>query len=170
LIKNGISLSGKQQYRCRGCSRTSLDRPQAKGHSEEFKAQVLAMYFERPSMRGIERATGVSRQTLAVWLKKDEQMRQETPQYLEATLLPAQNDDVLELDELWSYVGSKKKAVWLWIALCRRTRQVVAWHFGSRGASTCRAQSGSISSHRRTGTTANAVAGASLHTTNKGRF
>ncbi|RYG67992.1 IS1 family transposase [bacterium] len=66
-------------------------------------------------------------------------MRLETPGYLEATLLPAQSDDVLELDELWSFVGSKKKAVWLWIALCRRTRQVVAWHFGSRGASTCRA-------------------------------
>jgi transposase-like protein len=70
LIKNGISPSGKQQYRCRGCGRTSLDRPQAKGHSEEFKAQVLALYFERPSMRGIQRATGVSRQTLTVWLKK----------------------------------------------------------------------------------------------------
>ena len=70
LIKNGISPSGKQQYRCRGCGRTSLDRPQAKGRSEEFKAQVLAMYFERPSMRAIQRATGVSRQTLAVWLKK----------------------------------------------------------------------------------------------------
>jgi insertion element IS1 protein InsB len=59
-------------------------------------------------------------------------MRQETPGYLEATLLPAQSDDVLELDELWSFVGSKKKAVWLWIALCRRTPQVVAWHFGIR--------------------------------------
>lgn len=70
LVKNGISPSGKQQYVCRGCGRTSLDRPQAKGHSEEFKAQVLAMYFERPSMRGIQRAMGVSRQTLTVWLKK----------------------------------------------------------------------------------------------------
>ena len=65
-------------------------------------------------------------------------MRQQNPQYLKPTLLPAQGDDVLELDELWSYVGSKKREVWIWIALCRRTRQVVAWHFGNRGERTCR--------------------------------
>ncbi|RYF40010.1 MAG: IS1 family transposase [Cytophagaceae bacterium] len=35
--------------------------------------------------------------------------------------------------------AEQKKAVWLWVALCRGIRQVVAWHFGSRGASTCRA-------------------------------
>ena len=70
--------------------------------------------------------------------KKDTGMRQQNPRYLEPTLLPAQSDDVLELDELWSFVGSKKQAVWLWVALCRRTRQVVAWHWGDRSAATCR--------------------------------
>jgi IS1 family transposase len=45
----------------------------------------------------------------------------------------------LELDEVWSYVGSKDNPVWLWIALCRRTRQVVAWHHGSRSMLCCRA-------------------------------
>jgi insertion element IS1 protein InsB len=45
---------------------------------------------------------------------------------------------VLELDELWSFVGNKKNQVWLWIALCRRTRQVVAWHHGSRSVLCCR--------------------------------
>jgi len=53
-------------------------------------------------------------------------------------LLPAQEGDVLELDELWAYVGSKKNQVWLWIALCRRTRQVVAWHHGTRSMLCCR--------------------------------
>ena len=70
--------------------------------------------------------------------KKDAQMRQETPRYLEATLVPAQENEVLELDELWSFVGSKKRAIYLWVALCRRTRQVVAWHFGDRSAACCR--------------------------------
>ncbi|WP_425265206.1 transposase, partial [Abditibacterium utsteinense] len=52
------------------CGRSSVERPQTSGHSEEFKSQILALYFERPSMRGIQRATGVSRQTLTKWLKK----------------------------------------------------------------------------------------------------
>ncbi len=46
---------------------------------------------------------------------------------------------MLELDELWAYVGSKRNAVWLWIALCRRTRQIVAWHHGPRSLCSCRA-------------------------------
>ena len=70
LVKDGRSRSRKQQYRCRSCGRRSTENPQSQGHSEEFKAQVLALYFERPSIRGIQRATGVSRQTLTVWLKK----------------------------------------------------------------------------------------------------
>ena len=38
--------------------------------SEEKKEEILGAYHERPSMRGISRMFGVSRQTLAFWLKK----------------------------------------------------------------------------------------------------
>ena len=48
------------------------------------------------------------------------------------TLLPGQNGDVLELDELWSFVGTKAQQLWLWVALCRRTRQIVGWTLGDR--------------------------------------
>ena len=48
------------------------------------------------------------------------------------TLLPSQKGDVLELDELWSFVGNKAQTLWLWVALCRRTRQVVAYTLGDR--------------------------------------
>ena len=53
---------------------------------------------------------------------------------LEDTLLPGQNGDVLELDELWSFVQAKAQECWLWIALCRRTRQIVAYTAGDRRA------------------------------------
>ena len=39
---------------------------------------------------------------------------------------------MLELDELWSFVGAKAQTLWLWVALCRRTRQIVAWTLGDR--------------------------------------
>ena len=48
------------------------------------------------------------------------------------TLLPSQNGDVLELDELWSFVEKKTQECWLWLALCRRTRQIVAYTIGDR--------------------------------------
>ena len=48
------------------------------------------------------------------------------------TLLPAQKGDVLERDELWSFVESKAQTLWLWVALCRRTRQIIACTLGDR--------------------------------------
>lgn len=50
----------------------------------------------------------------------------------------AEVDDVLELDELWSFVRSTQQVRWLWMALCRRTRQVVAYVLGDRSERTCR--------------------------------
>jgi insertion element IS1 protein InsB len=44
---------------------------------------------------------------------------------------------VLELDELWSFVVKKANERWVWIALCRTTRQVVAYAVGDRSKRTC---------------------------------
>lgn len=44
----------------------------------------------------------------------------------------------LELDELWSFVLKKARKCWIWVALCRQTRQVVACVSGDRSATTCR--------------------------------
>src|SRR5215210_6174847 len=51
---------------------------------------------------------------------------------------PPEDDLVLELDELWSFVGKKADKRWVWIALARHTRQVVAYAIGDRGERTCR--------------------------------
>jgi insertion element IS1 protein InsB len=45
---------------------------------------------------------------------------------------------VLELDELWSFVLKRARKRWVWLALCRQTRQVVAFVVGDRSAQTCR--------------------------------
>jgi insertion element IS1 protein InsB len=58
---------------------------------------------------------------------------------LSETLLPAEAGDVLELDELWSFVGSKSNERWVWIALRRQTRQIIACFVGDRWAESARA-------------------------------
>ena len=57
---------------------------------------------------------------------------------LETTLAPAEPGDALELDELWSFVLHKANKRWVWLALCSRTRQIVAYAIGDRSAATCR--------------------------------
>ncbi len=45
---------------------------------------------------------------------------------------------MLELDEMWSFVLKRANKRWVWLALCRATRQVVAYVIGDRSAATCR--------------------------------
>jgi IS1 family transposase len=98
------------------------------GYEASTQAQVKRAVLERPSLRGAERILGISRRTIQRWLV--DWIVQLPP--LETGLLPAHPDDVLELDELWSFVGKKTEQRWLWLALCRRTRQVVAYWIGDR--------------------------------------
>ncbi len=49
----------------------------------------------------------------------------------------ARDNDTLELDECWTYVRQRSNKRWLWVALCRRTQQVVANAHGDRSARTC---------------------------------
>ena len=56
---------------------------------------------------------------------------------MEETLVKYQKGDVLELDELWSFVRRKKDKRWVWLAQCRRTRQIVAYAVGDRSKKTC---------------------------------
>ena len=85
-------------------------------------------------MRGVARILDISRHTFSRWLV--EHIVGLPP--FRTSILPAQADDVLEVDEMWSFVGHKGQQRWLWIALCRRTRQVVAYVIGDRSKQSCR--------------------------------
>ena len=65
--------------------------------------------------------------------KKDEQ----NPK-IEETLLPAQAEDILEADEMWSFVQEHWQKRWIWTVMCRRTRQIIAYAIGDRSQQTCR--------------------------------
>lgn len=56
---------------------------------------------------------------------------------MKQTLAPATKGEVLELDELCSFVYEKRRKRWIWLALCRRTRQVVAYAVGNRDEQSC---------------------------------
>ncbi|MBN1453347.1 MAG: IS1 family transposase [Anaerolineales bacterium] len=89
--------------------------------------------LDRISLRGIESLFGLSRRTVADWI---ESWAEYLPP-LETTLAAAQAEDVLELDEVWSFVLKKAHQRWVWVALCRRTRQIVAYFIGARTETSC---------------------------------
>jgi insertion element IS1 protein InsB len=133
IVKNGLDKNGKQKFHCHICLAYGTLEPTVP-YSESRKEEILRAYQERSSMRGITRAFGVARQTLANWLTEKAARLPD----LSETLKPVQSDDVLELDELWSFVLKKADKSWIWIALCRRTRQIVAYFVGDRSEKSCR--------------------------------
>ena len=132
LVKNGHDYKGAQKYACKQCGRYGTLQAQ-RGYAEPVRGAVQRALLERISLRGLERVWGVSRRTIAQWL---EAWATQLPP-LEATLAAAQVEDVLELDEVWSFVLKKAQQRWIWVALCRRTRQIVAYFIGDRTEASC---------------------------------
>jgi insertion element IS1 protein InsB len=133
IVKNGTNKCGSQQYHCHTCGAYQTLQPKV-APAAQVKDWILKAYHERASLRGLERAFQIARQTVSRWIRT---ILRTLPALVD-TLQPAQPDDVLELDEVWSFVLKKGQKRWLWIALCRRTRQIVAFTIGDRSEKTCR--------------------------------
>lgn len=72
LVRNGYGSNGKQRFKCRACGRQSRESPALNGYTPERRAEILRAYQERSSLRAIERAFSVSRNTVSAWLKTAE--------------------------------------------------------------------------------------------------
>ncbi len=70
LVRDGHAPNGKQKYRCHGCGRRSRENPTPNAYPEARREEILHAYQERSSLRGLTRTFGVSRATVASWIKK----------------------------------------------------------------------------------------------------
>ena len=68
IRKNGHAINGAQRAKCLECERTFILQPRGARYDEPFKAQVLAAYQDRMSIRGIKRTFGVCYKTVMRWL------------------------------------------------------------------------------------------------------
>lgn len=97
-----MNRCGTAQYHCKDCGTYRVLKPR-QIYSDTDKQTVLWACLERCSLRGVERIFAITRQTVACWISTHIQKLPE----VEDTLLPASADDVLELDEVWSFVLKK---------------------------------------------------------------
>jgi len=110
IVKNGKAPNGKQKYLCHDCGRQSREDPDSNAYGPQRREEILRAYQERSSLRGLTRTFEVSRYTVTRWLKKAARLPS-----LERTLLsaPSSQGALLELDELWSFVGRKADKRWV---------------------------------------------------------
>jgi transposase-like protein len=96
-------MRGKQNHICVNCRRQFIDVYSApQGYSNEVKAQCLKMYVNGMGFRGIERVTGVHHTTVINCVRNVGERLPDA--YLRETV-----PEVGELDELETFVGSKKQ-------------------------------------------------------------
>ncbi len=132
IVKNGHTEYGKQRCLCHDCGKTRVLF--AKHKNEKDLEKILKAFKERLSLRGIARIFGVSLSFLLFLIQR---FGRSLPNF-KKSVLEGTKDDILELDELCSYVGCKKQKRWLWVALSRKTRQVIAYAIGDRSEKTCK--------------------------------
>ena len=67
-VKNGISITGKQKYKCNTCDRQFVLDPAKFPIPDETKRLIDRLLLERISLAGIARVTGVSERWLQYYV------------------------------------------------------------------------------------------------------
>ncbi len=110
----------------------------------ERKAAVVRALVEGNSIRSTARITGVNRGTV---LRLLVDVGARCADLLDEMVYEV-HAPVIELDEIWSYVGKKKKNIteedkakgrkvgdaWVWVSLCAKSKLVINHHVGGRDA------------------------------------
>ncbi len=139
--KNGHIHNGKQNHRCKDCGRQFVMDNEQKIIPEWIRSLILKALLERISLRGICRTFSVSLTWLLSYLVE---IYEQLPADLNFKPVNSKNTTAaifsldVEADEMWSFVANKDNKQWIWIALDVYTRQVIAFHVGSRAKEAAR--------------------------------
>ena len=97
-VKDGI-VKGRQRFQCKQCKyRYTVEQ---RGKPNSLKKLALQMYLEGMGFRSIERILKVSNVTVLNWIKA-------FGKQIEEYRRPEGNLEIIEMDELHTYIGEKK--------------------------------------------------------------
>jgi IS1 family transposase/transposase-like protein len=156
VSKNGKSAQGKQRYLCKNSEcpyRTFILDHSYPGRTRQVKQQIIEMSLNGSGVRDISRVLKVGAPTVIRELKKKKSqlkpinqkvLENLKPEQVEVEIQKVEEDEEQgeknseagveesELDEMWSFVRSKKTPRWLWHGIDRKTGKVLAYAFGRR--------------------------------------
>lgn len=100
-IKSGLNRTGSQRFECKLCQRTYTPEPNPLGYADDVRRQALKLYIEGNSFRRIARLLAVNHQSVINWINAS---HKQLPKKKASAKV-----DVVELDEMFTFVGNKKK-------------------------------------------------------------
>ena len=100
-VKAGRNESGSQRYKCNRCRKRYTPEP-SQVYSDSLRRQAVKFYVDGLGFRHIARHLGVDHVTVMHWVKA-------YADQLPAAPLPAEKPlHIVEMDELYSFIGKKK--------------------------------------------------------------
>lgn len=135
LIKNG-STRGVPKWKCKACGRqTSLrgKRLETDRQRDQARSEAVLLDLSGLSLNAIALLKSVVPSTILRWVRQCAEERAAKP-------LPGPGGViVMEIDELWHFVGNKENKLWIWLALGRDSGRLVDWQCGGRDQDTLNA-------------------------------
>jgi insertion element IS1 protein InsB len=133
IVKNGFTKGGNQRVLCHTCSKSRVLH--RKSEQDVDIKSVRRSFLERMSLCGVSRVFLISYYRVYKELNICFLL---LPNFKTQVADKQEDNDVLEFDELCGFCQSKKNKQWVWAALSRKTRQVVAYVIGDRSEKTFR--------------------------------
>jgi IS1 family transposase/transposase-like protein len=128
IVRNGIKSYNLQNYRCKDCGRQFIaeqDRTY-KGTSVDITDAIKRALVRGCGIRDAAVILIVSiGKVLSVLVNSQYELKPKKSHYVR-----------LEIDELWTFVGSKSRRKWLIYAYDRESGEIVAYVWGDRSAKT----------------------------------
>ena len=128
FVKNGF-VNAKQRYKCPSCH-YQFTRKTPRGKPQTHKTLALLLDCHGISMNAISKLFNIHVTTVLKWGRS--YAKKHAPK---RTFSPG-STVVLELDEMWHYIGKKKNKLWIWKALDRNTGYLIDWQCGGRNTET----------------------------------
>lgn len=125
LIRKGMR-GIKQRYQCKNCGKYQQDIYTYQSYDSKDDYNIKLLNAEGIGIRSMSRILGYSKRTIIrriLYLAS----KVVKPVYLE-------NNQVYEVDEMWTFVGMKHPSYFSWItyAMNRKTNEIIDVSFGAR--------------------------------------
>jgi transposase-like protein len=103
-VKGGFNRTGSQRFQCQECRRQYTPEPRPLGYDDKTKEIALKLYLEGNGFRRIGRLLSVNHQSVVNWINA---FHAELRAKKLALPVPGKVS-TLEMDELFTFIGTKK--------------------------------------------------------------
>ncbi len=103
-VKAGFTRMGSQRFQCQECRRQYTPEPRPLGYDDKTKEMALKLYLEGNGFRRIGRLLSVNHQSVVNWINAFHAQLQTKKMALP---MPGRVS-TLEMDELFTFIGTKK--------------------------------------------------------------